>query len=88
MQLTWKGASKDARELIEMFEAEGWTFRLSNSNHAIGSSPEGVYPTETTSIPQRVAPNRTKQNAIASLRRWKRERDAARMDRPRSPYLT
>jgi len=82
MQLTWKGASKDARELIEMFEAEGWTFRLSNSNHAIGSSPEGVHPHETVSIPQRVGPNRTKQNAIASLRRWKRERDAeAAMDR-------
>lgn len=68
---TYPGFSREALELIHLYESYGWTFTVSSKGHAIGRAPSGG---ETCSIARRLAPgNRAHQNATAAFRRWERE---------------
>lgn len=65
-----KGFSQESKALIREYEAYGWEFEASQSNHAIGRAPDGV---TTCSVGQRITKaNRSQQNSEAPLKAWKR----------------
>lgn len=49
----YPGFSREALELIHLYESYGWTFTVSSKGHAIGHAPSGG---ETCSIARRLAP--------------------------------
>lgn len=63
--------STESKDLLKRADRLGWVGRVSSNGHAILRAPDGI---ATISVVPHYKNNRGRQNAIAALDRWERDR--------------